>query len=72
MRSVRCRSVSCTATARCAAGAEAGRSDVDGRPWIVQSVEPFDGGTAVRLRKIGKVPRSKLVAHGITTPHWIR
>jgi peroxiredoxin len=53
-------------------GTEVARSEVDGRPWIVQSVEPYEHGVAVRLRKLGKVPRSKLVAHGITTPHWIR
>jgi hypothetical protein len=53
-------------------GAEAGRSEVDGRPWIVQSIESLDTDVAFRLRRIGKVPRSKLVAHGITTPLWIR
>ena len=53
-------------------GFEVERSEVDGRPWVVQSVEPFEGGVAVRMRKLGKVPRSKLVAHGITAPHWIR
>ena len=53
-------------------GASVGHSEVDGRAWVVQSVEPFDGGVAVRLRKLGQAPRSKLVAHGITAPHWVR
>jgi peroxiredoxin len=34
-------------------GSEVGRSEVDGRKWIVHAVETFDGGVAVRLRKVG-------------------
>jgi peroxiredoxin len=53
-------------------GTEVERSIVDRRPWIVQSVEPFEDGVAVRMRKLGQVPRTRLVGHSITTPHWIR
>jgi peroxiredoxin len=48
-------------------GAEVSRSSVDGRPWLVHSIE-HDGRTAVHLRKGGEPDRSPLVRHHITVP----
>jgi peroxiredoxin len=49
-------------------GAEIGRSDVDGRPWLVHEVERADGRTALHVRKGGTPDESPLVRHHIVAP----
>ena len=53
-------------------GAEVERSEVDGRAWVVASVEEHDGRLVVRLRKVGESAPARFVRHGITAPRWIR
>lgn len=47
-------------------GAELGRSEVDGRPWIVRRVEEADGHTAVHVSKEGHGRDPRLVGHTMT------
>jgi peroxiredoxin len=49
-------------------GAEVGKSEVDGRPWLVHSLERDGDRVAVHLRKGGEPDRSREVRHGITAP----
>jgi hypothetical protein len=53
-------------------GAEVARSNVDGRPWIVDRIEQADGRTAVHVRKGGRPRPGSLPQHRITVPHFIR
>jgi peroxiredoxin len=50
------------------AGDEVGRSSVDGRPWLVHSVERDGRRVALHLRKGGEPDASPLVRHHITVP----
>jgi peroxiredoxin len=50
------------------AGDEVSRSAVDGRPWIVHSVERENGRVALHLRKGGEPDTSPLARHHITVP----
>jgi peroxiredoxin len=47
-------------------GAELGRSWVDGRPWVVRSIEEVNGRTAIHLSKEGPAGDPRLVRHQIT------
>ena len=49
-------------------GAELGKSAVDGRPWIVHSLERRGDRLAVHLRKSGRPDTSREVRHSITAP----
>ncbi len=49
-------------------GAELGRSEVDGRRWLVHSLEREGDRVAIHLRKGGAPDRSREVRHGITAP----
>jgi peroxiredoxin len=49
-------------------GEELGKSAVDGRPWLVHSVEREGDRVAVHLRKGGEPDRSREVRHSITVP----
>jgi peroxiredoxin len=49
-------------------GDELGKSAVDGRPWLVHSVEHDGDRIAVHLRKGGEPDRSREVRHSITVP----
>jgi peroxiredoxin len=49
-------------------GAEVSRSPVDGRPWLVHSIERDRGRVAVHLRKGGEPDLSPLARHHITVP----
>jgi len=51
-------------------GDELGKSSVDGRPWVVHSIEREGEGDriAVHLRKGGEPDRSREVRHSITAP----
>jgi hypothetical protein len=49
-------------------GGRLGRSAVDGRPWVVHSIERDDAGrTAIHLRKGGE-PGGPEVGHSIVAP----
>jgi peroxiredoxin len=52
-------------------GAEMGRSQVDGRPWLVHAVEHTNGRIGVHLRKGGRPDDSPLVRHHIVAPPHI-
>jgi peroxiredoxin len=47
-------------------GDEAGRSAVDGRPWVVRRIEEADGRIAIHLSKEGVGGDPRLVGHHIT------
>ncbi len=47
-------------------GAELGRSQVDGRPWVVRRVEEEDGRTAIHVSKEGPTGDPRLVGHHVT------
>jgi peroxiredoxin len=49
-------------------GDELGKSAVDGRPWLVHSVERDGDRVAIHLRKGGEPDRSREVRHSITVP----
>ena len=49
-------------------GAEVGRSQVDGRPWLVHAVESTGGRVALHLRKGGTPDTSPLARHHISVP----
>jgi peroxiredoxin len=49
-------------------GTEVSRSIVDGRPWVVHSVEREGKRVALHLRKAGQPDRSPLVGHRMTVP----
>jgi len=49
-------------------GAEVSRSQIDGRPWLVHSVEGSGNRVAIHLRKGGKPDTSPLARHHITVP----
>jgi peroxiredoxin len=49
-------------------GAELGRSVVDGRPWLVNSIERQGERMAIHLRKGGEPDTSREVRHSITAP----
>lgn len=49
-------------------GDRLGRSEVDGRPWLVHAVEREDGVAVVHLRKGGEPDRSRLARHSISAP----
>jgi peroxiredoxin len=49
-------------------GEELGKSSVDGRPWVVHSVEHEGDRVAVHLRKGGEPDRTREVRHSITVP----
>lgn len=49
-------------------GTEVGRSQVDGRPWLVHEIERADGRVALHLRKGGQPDESPLVRHRVTAP----
>jgi peroxiredoxin len=49
-------------------GAELGKSAVDGRPWIVHSLERQGERVAIHLRKGGEPDTSREVRHSITAP----
>ena len=49
-------------------GEELGRSQVDGRPWLVHAVERDGGATAIHLRKGGEPDRNPLPQHHMTAP----
>jgi hypothetical protein len=51
-----------------AEGTEVGRSNVDGRPWLVHRIEEGDGRVAVHLRKGGRPDTSRTVRHEISAP----
>lgn len=53
-------------------GAELGRSEVDGRPWIVLELERENGRVAIHCRKGGKPDTSRLVRHNISAPSNVR
>jgi peroxiredoxin len=42
---------------------------VDGRPWVMDSLEQQDGRTVLHLRKRGEPDRSPYTKHHITVPH---
>jgi peroxiredoxin len=47
-------------------GDELGRSQVDGRPWIVRRIEEADGRTAIHVSKEGPPGNPRLVGHHVT------
>ena len=47
-------------------GDELGRSQVDGRPWIVRRVEEAGGRTAIQVSKEGPTGDPRLVGHRLT------
>ena len=47
-------------------GDELGRSQVDGRPWVVRRLEKADGRTAIHLSKEGPTGDPRLVGHHVT------
>jgi peroxiredoxin len=49
-------------------GDELGRSSVDGRPWIVQTVERGEGRVAIHVRKHGASHDPRKVGHHLTAP----
>ena len=49
-------------------GDELGKSSVDGRPWLVHSIERHGERIAIHLRKGGKPDTSREVRHSITAP----
>src|ERR687892_533285 len=49
-------------------GDELGKSAVDGRPWLVHSVERDGNRVAIHLRKGGEADTSREVRHSITAP----
>lgn len=49
-----------------AVGDELGRSEVDGRPWIVRRVEEAGGRTAVHVSKEGSGRDPRLIGHTMT------
>jgi peroxiredoxin len=51
-----------------AVGEVVGHSEVDGRPWVVHSVNESGGRAAVHLRKGGEPDRTRLVRHHTVAP----
>jgi peroxiredoxin len=49
-----------------AVGDELGRSQVDGRPWVVRRIEEAGGRTAIHVGKEGPAGNPRLVGHGLT------
>lgn len=49
-------------------GAEVSRSTLDGRPWVVESIERGNDRVAVHLRKAGPPSTDPLPQHHITAP----
>jgi hypothetical protein len=49
-------------------GAQLGKSQVDGRPWLVHSLEREGARVAIHLRKGGEPDTSREVRHSITVP----
>jgi peroxiredoxin len=49
-------------------GDELGKSSVDGRPWLVDSVERESDRVAIHLRKGGEADTSREVRHSVTVP----
>jgi peroxiredoxin len=49
-------------------GDELGKSSVDGRPWLVHSIERQGDRVAIHLRKGGEPDTSREVRHSITAP----
>jgi peroxiredoxin len=47
-------------------GDELGRSQVDGRPWVVRRIEEADGRTAIHVSKEGPTGNPRLVGHHVT------
>jgi peroxiredoxin len=49
-------------------GDELGRSSVDGRPWLVDSVEREGDRVSIHVRKGGEADSSREVRHSVTVP----
>jgi peroxiredoxin len=47
-------------------------SSVDGRPWLVHSVERENGRIVIHVRKQGKTGSPRLVGHHVTAPQTVR